>query len=315
MVKVLFTFRLKEYLQESLIEKFPEVHFIFAESPEQKELETANIIVTYGADLNPEIMDRAKALEWIMVGSAGVEQMPLAAVQEWGLFITNARGIHKSPMAESVLAHILAQKRALPFIYEQQGKKEWSRKAVLTELNGSTALILGPGSIGAEIGRLLQAFGVYTIGCNRNGRVSEAMDEMISFKELHSKLAEADLIISVLPSTAETKDLLTADHFRAMKETAMFMNFGRGDLVKEEVLLAALKNEEISLAVLDVFESEPLSPENELWSLSNCIISPHISSLSGKYNERVLEIFEVNLKKWLDGKRDLINLIDPSKGY
>ena len=138
------------------------------------------------------------------------------------------------------------------------------------------------------------------------GRASESMDETINLMNLIDKLPEADYVISVLPSTPETKGLLTAEHFEAMKETAVFMNFGRGDLVDESILVDALKNNVIGHAVLDVFETEPLPVENEFWTLANCTVSPHVSSLSGKYVERALVIFDENLEKWLKGETDLI---------
>jgi len=125
---------------------------------------------------------------------------------------------------------------------------------------------LGPGAIGSEVGRLLQAFGVTTIGCNRSGKAAPHMDEMVSFTQLTEALPKADIVISVLPKTEETTHLLKEEHFSAMKNEAIFMNFGRGNLVDEKVLIHALETGEIGYAVLDVFEKEPLSANNELHS-------------------------------------------------
>ena len=119
--------------------------------------------------------------------------------------------------------------------------KEWNRKVRSTELKGSTALILGPGAIGSEIGRLLQAFGVRTIGCNRTGRRVDSMDEMISFDELLDKLPKLIMSFQYCRVHRRRKDLLTAEHFAAMKETAVFMNFGRGDLVDETILSRSIE--------------------------------------------------------------------------
>ena len=312
---ILFTFDLKDHQKAGLLERFPEVSFYYSKEPTEQSVANANVIVTYGEDIDTDLLERAKTLEWLMIASAGVEKMPLVDIAARELMMTNVRGIHKTPMAESVLAHILALKRSLPLLYERQQAKEWNRQVGSRELKGSTALILGPGAIGSEMGRLLQAFGVRTIGCNRSGRASESMDEMIAFDGLVDTLPEADYVISVLPSTPETQQLLTEVHFKAMKETAVFMNFGRGDLVDEEVLLAALKTGEIGHAVLDVFATEPLPVDNELWTLANCMVSPHVSSLSGKYVERTLDIFEENLAKWLQGNRELVNIVDARKGY
>lgn len=314
-MEVLFTMKIKKLQEERLVTNFPDVVFHFDKTEEDREVEAATAIVSYGNNINVTLLERAKSLEWLMVASAGIDKMPLAEIADKEILVTNVRGIHKTPMAESVLAHILALKRSLPFMYKNQENKEWNRRVHSSELRGSTALILGPGAIGSEIGRLLQAFGVQTIGCNRSGGTNSSMDEMIRFDSLLDRLPEADYVISVLPSTLETSGLLTAEHFLAMKETSVFMNFGRGDLVEESVLIEALKNGVIGHAVLDVFENEPLPIEHEFWALQNCTVSPHVSALSGKYVERALTIFEKNLEKWLKGNSTFDNVVDVQKGY
>lgn len=314
-MNVLFTFKIKDDQMKQLEIDFPGIEFCFNRKIGEVPIDKFEVIVTYGEDITVEALDKATSLKWLMVASAGVEKMPLAEIAEKGIVISNVRGIHKTPMAETALAHILSLWRALPVLAEQQKRNEWNTKVRQSELRGSTALILGPGAIGSEIGRLLQAFGVRTIGCNHSGNPAQFMDDTIRFDGLISRLPEADIVISVLPSTSKTKGLLTVDHFKAMKDTVVFMNFGRGDLVKESILVEALKNEDIGHAVLDVFEKEPLPAESELWSLSNVTISPHVSSHSGKYIERALEFFIENLKKWQNGDKNLTNLIDTEKGY
>lgn len=313
-MEVLFTFLPSEEMKQDIVKDFPDVKFHFAYKDKSK-LPSANVLVTYGEDLDEEDIAAAKQLKWIMVASAGVEKMPHQAIAERGIIVSNVRGIHKTPMGESILGHLLALKRSLPEIYENQRNHTWKRKFRSTELYGSTALILGPGAIGSEIGRLLQAFGVMTIGCNRSGNQAEYMNEIISFDELLAKLPEADIVISVLPSTPETKNLLGAEHFKAMKEDAIFMNFGRGDLVDEEVLFEAMNKESIACAVLDVFEQEPLPGDHPFWTMDNVIISPHVSSKSGKYLERAMDIFLPNLRQWLDEKKEPTNLVNMEKGY
>lgn len=313
-MEVLFTFIPKEHQQQHLIEQFPEVQFHFTYKDKTR-LPSAEVLVTYGEDLSAEDIETAGQLKWIMVASAGIEKMPHEAIADRGIIVSNVKGIHKTPMTESVLAHLLALKRSLPFIYEKQREKEWNRKTGATELYGSTVLILGPGAIGSEIGRLLQAFGVRTIGCNRSGAKAEHMDEMVPFDRILEALPGADAVISVLPSTPETKHLLKSQHFKAMKNDAIFMNFGRGDLVEDSVLVEALENEEIGVAVLDVFYTEPLPSDHPYWNMDNIIISPHASSHSGKYVERALEVFIPNLRKWLEKESVPTNLVSLEKGY
>jgi len=314
-LRVLFTFKIKEFQKVELTEQFPSVKFFFDGSAEDKHVEVADVVVTYGSDIDTALLDRATSLKWLMVASAGVDKVPLTEIAKRDIIVTNVSGIHKTPMAESVLAHMLALVRSVSDIYKLNETKEWARKFKSTELKGSTAIILGPGAIGSEIGRLLQAFDVHTVGCNRSGRKAESMDEIILFEELIDKLPEADFVISVLPSTPQTQGLITAEHFNAMKDTAVFMNFGRGDIMDEAVLIHALEEGIIGHAVLDVFEVEPLPENHKFWTLENCTVSPHVSALSGKYVERALEIFHRNLNKWLNEETELENIVNPEIGY
>ncbi len=314
-MNIYFTFDPRPDLKEPLIKQFPEVNFIFHSRLDESELENVDVLVTYGEDLNEERIKIAKNLKWIFVASAGIEKMPAQAIANQNILVSNVRGIHKTPMAESVLAHILSLNRALTFIYENKRNKVWDKKARLSELNGSTALIIGPGAIGSEIGRLLQAFGVYTIGCNRSGEDAPFMNETYRIDDLKSQLPKANIVISMLPSTSETKYLLKYEHFQLMKEDTIFMNFGRGDLVKTEVLIQALEQKLIFHAVLDVFEEEPLPLTNKLWELDNITISPHFSSHSSRYVERSLEIFKPSLEKWLKGETDVENKMNILRGY
>ena len=314
-MRIYFTFELRPDLKEPLVAAFPEADFVFQNGLSNEELQKADVLVTYGEDLHDENMQYAEKVKWIFVASAGVEKMPTQAIIDRGIVVSNVRGIHKTPMTESIIAHILAIKRALPWMYEQQKKREWLKKAMQTELRDSTALILGPGAIGSEVGRLLQAFGVKTIGCNRSGKEAAHMDEMVSFDGLLDALPKADIVLSVLPKTIETTHLLKEMHFKAMKNNVIFMNFGRGNLVDEQVLMQAIENGEIGFAVLDVFEQEPLAANNPLWTLPNVTVSPHVSSHSARYLERSLEIFKPSLEKWLKGEKDLENVMDLSRGY
>lgn len=314
-MRVYFTFIPRDHLRLPLIEEFPNVHFVFASSLDVEELKKADVLVTYGEDLNEENITFAERLQWIFVASAGIEKIPAKAIAAKNIVVSNVRGIHKTPMAESILAHILAEKRALPWIYKQQEKGEWSRKARLTELNGSTAVIIGPGAIGSEVGRLLQAFGVTTIGCNRSGHTAAYMDEMVRIDDLLSVLPRADFVLTMLPATDETTHFIRQEHFEAMKDTAMFMNFGRGNVVATNVLVQALQERLIWRAVLDVFEEEPIPADHILWKLDNVTISPHVSSFSSRYVERALEIFKPSLVKWMNGEQDLVNKMDVLRGY
>lgn len=314
-MKIYFTFEPREDLKKPLVEEFPNIDFVFHKTLKEDELADTDILVTYGVDLNEERVAMLKQVQWIFVASAGLELMPKEAIAKRGIYVSNVRGIHKKPMTESILAHILAYKRALKDIYEQQAEAKWNNRLQQTELNGSTAIILGPGAIGQEIGRILQAFDVHTIGCNSTGEPVSHMNETKKLSNLIKELPRADIVISILPSTEKTKKLLKREHFEAMKESAMFLNFGRGDVVDTDVLVQALKDRLIAHAVLDVFEEEPLPVTSELWAMDNVVVSPHVSSHSSRYVERSLEIFKPSLREYLKGERQLPNEVGILRGY
>ena len=314
-MRVYFTFEPRLDLREQLVAEFPAVTFVFEQSFSDNELRQAEILVTYGEDLNDEKIAIAGKLQWIFVVSAGVEKMPLQAIADRGIYVSNVRGIHKKPMMETILAHILSLKRGLPSIYEQQARGEWNKNIPLTELNDSTVMILGPGAIGQEIGRVLQALDVHTIGINSMGEMAKYMNETYPIAQLLNHLPKADIVISILPSTPKTKSLLTHKHFEAMKSSAIFMNFGRGDVVDEAVLVQALEERLIAHAVLDVYQEEPLPPASPIWQLKNVTVSPHISSHSSRYVERSLAIFKPSLRNWLNGERRLENEMSILRGY
>lgn len=308
-----FTFEPKPAIQQDLQEQFPNHEFIFEKgvAPDRE----AAIWVTYGEDVKEATIKSLPDLKWVSVASAGVEKMPLSLLHDKEIVVTNARGIHKTPMTESIVGHILARYRNLPAIYTLTNEQKWEKPRGSKELRGSSALIVGPGAIGEEVGRVLTALGVEVTGCNRSGKAIEGFTNTLSLEQLDHQLGSADIVISLLPSTPETHHLFTKEHFQLMKETALFMNFGRGNVVSEEVLVEALRAGEIGGAILDVFEVEPLPVSSELWGLPNVVISPHVSSHSDFYVERAMEIFSRNLSKWEQGDTDLENQVDLKLGY
>lgn len=313
---IYFTFDPRPDLKQDLLTTLANEEFVFDTTIQYENLKKAEILVTYGEDIEAEHLQYMPNVKWIFVTSAGIEKMPLNELAQTDILVSNVRGIHKVPMAESIMAHILSQYRALPTIYAQEEKHEWLKKMPSKELRDCTAIILGPGAIGGEVGRLLQAFGVKTIGCNRSGKVAEYMDEIIRFDELTNRLPEADIVLSILPSTEETHHLIKMEQFKAMKKDAMFLNFGRGSLVETTVLIEALTTNEIGFAVCDVFEEEPLSPSSPLWSLDDMTVSPHVSSHSKRYLERSFDIFKRNYKWYRNNELEKVeNQVDLKSGY
>ena len=306
-------------IREHLIESYKGCEFYFCKGmksagPFIKDME---VLITYGEDVDEQIINKASSLKWISVMSAGIERLPFDAIRDKNIMVTNARGIHAIPMAEYVIGMMLSYVKQFPAMALNKSKSIWEKKLSFGELNEKKLLILGTGAIGSEIARLAKAFRMNTTGMNRSGMATNSsFDEVIKMNQIEKVLPSADFIVSVLPSTSETKGLLKYNHFEMMKNEAMFMNIGRGDLLNEDTIHAVLKNQEIGHMVLDVFPTEPLNPNSKLWSYPNLTITPHISSISTKYLPRAFKIFEANFQRFINHKDDdYMNKIDLRKGY
>lgn len=187
----------------------------------------------------------------------------------------------------------------------------------MSSLSDSTVAVVGLGDIGRAYARLVKAMGAYVIGVKRRaGNCPDCVDELVMTRDLDTVLPRADVIMSVLPNTAETRFLYTDESFDSMKDSAVFINCGRGNAVSSAVLYRALSEHKIAAAGVDVTETEPLPADSPLWTLENLVITPHIS---GGFHlpetfERIVEIAADNLAAFLAG-RELRNVVDFSTGY
>lgn len=317
MEMILFSAKIASKYQERLKANFPNQVFTFCESNDEikQHVSDAAVIVTYGEDLTAELIGQANSLKWIMVISAGVDKLPFQAIRKKGILVTNARGIHKIPMAEYAISMLLQVYRQEKVIMQNQAEKVWDKSVRMKEITGKTMLIAGTGAIGQEVARLAKAFHMKTIGVSRSGSDVTFFDENHSTDDMNGLLPHADFIITVLPNTKETQGLFTYEHFQNMPNHAVFVNMGRGNIVSSTDLLKAIREKEIAHAVLDVFEEEPLPTEHAFWQEENITITPHISGVSPNYVPRAMEIFEHNLQVYLDERDTYVNIIDVTRGY
>lgn len=316
-MKVVSSILPPEDLQRELKKKFPQVHFEFYKGMEnaKQSFYDAEVFITYGEDLGEEMIMGANKLKWIMVMSAGIEKMPLRACEKRNILVTNARGVHKIPMAEHTIGRMLEYVKNMNELRKREAEEKWDRRVPIGELHGKTVLIFGVGAIGGEIARLAKAFGMKTLGVNRSNKQVQFVDEVYSLDDSKKAISEADFIVSVLPSTKETVHYFTLEHFQLMKRSAVFINIGRGNVVKEEILLQALEERLIAHAYLDVFEKEPLEKGHPFWKMDNVTVTPHLSSITKNYLPRSFEIFEHNLHTYINNGDLHINKIDLARGY
>ncbi len=268
------------------------------------------------ASVLDHIVSRAPHLRWVHSASAGVDRIATPVVRERGIVVTNARGVFSRPIAEYVVMMSLAIARRLPQLLELQRERTWQplRGRELGEL---TVAIIGYGSIGEEVARLLRPFGCRVIATRRHperGAGDAAHVELFGLDDLAEVLRAGDIVVVAAPLTDETAGLIGAEQLAEMREDAWLINIARGRLIDELALRRALESGWIGGAVLDVFSEEPLSPESPLYRTPNVIITPHTSWASDRVIERSVELFIDNLRRDAAGE-PLRNLVDLEAGY
>jgi len=259
----------------------------------------------------------APHLRWLQLTTAGADRLLNSAVLKSGVTITTASGIHAAPVGEYVLGVMVMLAKGWPALFRAQGRREWAR-ITPQELEGKTVAVVGMGNVGQEVARLAKALNMRVLGVRRSGASLESgdyvADEIVGPLELLSVLSRSDFVVICLPLTEETHHLVGELALRAMKPTAYLINVSRGAVVDEAALLRALTEGWIAGAGLDVFETEPLPEKSWLWQLNNVIISPHLAGETPSYNERAVDLFCENLRRYLAGD-PLHNVVDPSLGY
>lgn len=315
---VLSTVKLSSHLKDQLEKKFTTITFYHDKKiNEAKELlPKADILLTYGEDLTDEHLKAALNVKWIMVASAGIEKLPFAELKKRNIHVTNSKGIHAVPMAEYCISMMLQVSRQAKTLIKNEQQHKWARRVKMEELAGKTVFVLGAGAIGSAIARLSQAFSMQVIGMNQDGREVEHFHKTYSIEDMSLPLQKADFIISVLPSTEQTKGLFNYETFKMMKKESVFINIGRGDAVIEKDLINALNEKLFKHAVLDVFEKEPLDEDHPFWQMENVTVTPHLSGITGNYLSRAMQIFEENLEYYLKGEvTSMENIISLDKRY
>lgn len=281
--------------------RFPDLTIYTASTPEEAEpvLDRVEIIAGWGCP--PGLLSKASRLRWFHKLAAGVDDLVLSGALPPGVVLTRTDGrVFARRMAEYVIAYILAFCQDIRRILAQQARHEW--KPFLTSTAaGRTLGVAGVGDIGAEVARLAAALGMRVVGWRRSPGPVEGVERMYAGREqLPAFLAEADFVVLVLPLTPETRGLIDAQAFAAMKPGAYLINIGRGALIDEQALLAALRSGRLAGAALDVFEQEPLPPDHPLWSMENVYVTPHMSGPS--VPQEVCQPFLENLDRYLRGE-------------
>jgi phosphoglycerate dehydrogenase-like enzyme len=274
------------------------------------------------------------ALRWLQFHSAGIDfAIGSPLLQKAGLAVTTLSGAAAAQTAEYALAMLLGMGHHFQEIFTAQQRAEWPRERFdrfrPQELRGSTVGLIGYGSIGRELARLLQPFNVQILAVKHNamhpedrGYTAEGLGDPAGHlftrlyppQALRSVLKLCDYIVVTTPLTPATQGMIGTADLACAKPGACVLVVGRGGTVDEAALLEALQEKRIAAAALDVFREEPLGPTSPLWKQPNLLLTPHIAGMSQFYDQRAMSLFATNLRRFLDDE-ELLNCYDPDKGY
>jgi phosphoglycerate dehydrogenase-like enzyme len=239
-------------------------------------------------------------LRWMQSPGAGVEHPAFGALIERGIRLTNGSGLHAEPIAQYIFTYVLHWERQVARHQAQQAARQWNL-LVSEDLTSKTLGIVGLGGIGEAAARIGRAFGMRVIGMRRSPIESPFVDLHLPPEELHALLAQSDYVVLSLPLTDASRHLIGVAEFETMGADAVLINVARGGVVDEPALIEALRSGTIRGATLDVVATEPLPEESPLWSLPNCIITPHDAGWSPRACERIAALFLDNLGRYVRG--------------
>ena len=244
----------------------------------------------------------APTLRWVQSPGAGVDHPVWSQLLDRGVRVSRAAGIAAEPIAQHVFTWILYWEREVARHRAQQASRTW-KIIVSDDLTSKTLGIVGLGGIGSAAARVAKAFGMRVIATRRSDVGDPNVDRLLPPDRLHELLGEAHYVVLCLPLNAQTRHAIGAAELEAMREDAVLVNVARGGVVDEEALIRALRERRIRGAALDVVSQEPLPASSPLWTLPNCVITPHDAGYSPRAGERLAALFVENLERFARGER------------
>lgn len=301
--------------------RFPHIDFVHATSDETRAQGLADCDVAYTWILNRAELEGAPKLRWVHTSAVAVETLCLQDLFARGVMVSNTRGVQAVPIAEHVMAVVLAFAKQLPAVLDHQRQAHWAQNAFVGLqlpwlLRGRTLGLIGVGTIGAEIAARAKAFGMGVVAARRRtGRDSiKNVDDTFGPGQLGAMLSHCHVLVVAAPLTPHTLGMLGAREFRQLPRGALVVNVGRAKIIDTDALIDALRSGHLGGAALDVFPQEPLPPDHPLWSCPNVILSPHTSGFRDGHWHEVVELFADNLERFERG--DALRFrVEPELGY
>ena len=265
-----------------------------------------------------DVWPLAQNARWVHTLSAGVEGILFPEMIRSPVLLTNSRGVFKRPLAEFALLGMLMHFRKVRTLLQQQSAHRWAGVDVQM-LRDKVMAVVGFGEIGRECALLGHALGMRILALRKNSDRSNAdplVERVYATQELHSMLAVADVVVCAAPLTAQTRHLISVAEFAAAKPGVFIVNVGRGPVIDEAALVAALRARRVAGAALDVFEREPLPEDSPLWGMDNVFISPHTAdhTVAPDSLQLTIDCFIRNFHRYRNGE-PLENIVDKQAGY
>jgi phosphoglycerate dehydrogenase-like enzyme len=304
MTKILIVDAHAEMYRDALHAEFTALQFsLFHRAADVTgDLADIDVMIMFGIEIRDPMLSGAPRLRWIQSLATGVDHFLRCPSLKPEVLITSGRGIHGPPMREQVIYMMMGVSRDVVRQVGDQKAHFWERRLWRT-LHGKTAVIAGTGVVGSAIGEALKALGMHVIGVSRAPRQEAGFDEMIPTDRIADAAARADYLINMLPASADNIGIFGDKIFATMKPSAYYISAGRGQTVDEAAMLAALREQRIAGAALEVFQTEPLPPESPFWELPNVFITPHIGGYVVEYEEFIMPLVVDNMRLFLAGRQ------------
>jgi D-2-hydroxyacid dehydrogenase (NADP+) len=263
-------------------------------------LDNADVLIGHHFQFDEEMLTRARRLRWIQSLTAGTDAILQLAALRSEVTVTSTRGMHGPQMSELVFLQMLALLRNFPRMQRNQAAHRWDRWPQPL-LAGKTIVIVGVGAIAEVLAPRCKAFGMTVWGISNSSRRPAGFDEILPRSELQRGAAAADFLVLIVPHSAQTENLIDAAVLASMKPSAYLINVARGGVLDEGALLAALREQRLAGAALDVFRERPLPTDHPLWREEKIIITPHIGGMSDVYLDQAYPIVRENIERFLAG--------------
>ncbi len=272
------------------------------------------LVWDFRTDVLRELWPRARQVRWIHAASAGLDVVLFPEVVGSDVVVTNSRGVFNAGIAEFVLGVLLAFAKDLRATFDLQRRRIWRHRETQL-LSGRSVLVVGAGSIGRDIARLLRCLGMRVSGLARSERRDDPdFGRVAPTAELDDLLPDADVVVIAAPLTRETRGMFGPREFARMKPEALLVNVGRGAIVDEDALVEALEEKRVAAAAMDVFAEEPLPADHPFWGMDNVIVSAHMAGDVVGWREALVELFAENLHRWERGE-ELRNVVDKERAH